>query len=440
MIYGQRGYFVSTLVFRQGKTQRNFCSLTWCRAGTVPAHMAKVNPFRALRPRPDLAEQISAPPYDVLSTEEARTMAADNPLSFLHVSKPEIDLPPGIDPHALEVYEKGAENFRWLQSEGKLSMEAEPAFYLYRQVMDGHSQTGLVALADCAEYEAGDIKKHELTRPAKEADRVRHMEALDSQTGLVFLTFRAVPAIDAFMLERSSMDPDYDFTAGDGVQHTAWVVADDEGVEFLRGAFAEVGALYIADGHHRSAAAASVCRARNGSGSSDGFVTVIFPDHQMQVLAYNRVVKDLNGLMPDDFLEALGVVFTFEGGGQPDTKNELALYLGGEWRRLRFRPEYAVGDRAEDVLDVALLQRHVLTPMLGIDDPRTSARIDFVGGIRGASELEKRVDENGWACAFALHPTNIGDLLDVADGGGLMPPKSTWFEPKLRDGLFCHNL
>jgi uncharacterized protein (DUF1015 family) len=402
--------------------------------------MAKVKPFRALRPRPDLAEQISAPPYDVLSTEEARAMAADNPLSFLYVSKPEIDLPSEIDPYAPEVYEKGAENFRKLQSEGCVAMEAELAFYLYRQVMNGHSQTGLVALADCAEYETGVIKKHELTRPAKEADRVRHMEALDSQTGLVFLTYRSVPEIDKFVAERSDMDPDYDFTASDGVRHTAWAVTDEEGVEFLQGAFAGVEALYIADGHHRSAAAASVCRARNDSGSSDGFITVIFPDHQMQVLAYNRVVKDLNGLLADEFLEKLGTVFSMDGGGQPETNNELSLYLGGEWRRLRFRPECAVGDTPEEALDVSLLQRHVLMPLLGIDDPRTSTRIDFIGGIRGIAELEKRVDEGGWACAFAMHPTSIADLLAVADGGGLMPPKSTWFEPKLRDGLFCHNL
>ncbi|MDP7051184.1 MAG: DUF1015 family protein [Verrucomicrobiota bacterium] len=402
--------------------------------------MAKVMPFRALRPRPEQAGAISAPPYDVLSTEEARAMASDNPLSFLYVSKPEIDLPQGTDPYAPEVYGKGQENFTRLQAEGILAQNEVPAFYLYRQVMGDHSQTGLVALADCAQYESGEIKKHELTRPAKEDDRVRHMEALNSQTGLVFLTYRAQDAIDKFVAERTVAEPDYDFTAVDGVRHTAWTVDDDDDVSFLRDAFARVDALYIADGHHRSAAAARVSKARHGSGGSDVFITVIFPDHQMQILAYNRVVKDLNGLSQDGFLVKLGDIFEFKDEGQPQAKNELALYLDGQWRLLKFKPEYTRDGTAEDSLDVALLQHHVLTPILGIDDPRTSSCIDFVGGIRGTDELEKRVDKQGWACAFSLHPTSIADLLAVADGGGLMPPKSTWFEPKLRDGLFCHNL
>tara|TARA_B100000959_G_scaffold277978_1_gene335476 strand:- start:657 stop:1865 length:1209 start_codon:yes stop_codon:yes gene_type:complete len=402
--------------------------------------MAKVMPFRALRPRPEEAEAISAPPYDVLSTEEARVMASGNPLSFLRVSKPEIDLPQGTDPYASEVYEKGKVNLTRLQTEGVLIAEEIPSFYLYRQVMGDHSQIGLVALAECAQYESGEIKKHELTRPIKEDDRVRHMEALNSQTGLVFLTYRAVGAIDEFVAKRAEAKPDYDFTAVDGVRHTAWTVVDDDEISFVRDAFADVEALYIADGHHRSAAAARVSKARNGSGGSDGFITVIFPDHQMRILAYNRVVKTLNGLSQGEFLCKLDEVFEFVGERQPQAKNEVALYLGGQWRCLRFKADYAVGNTAEDSLDVALLQRHVLTPFLGIDDPRTSSCIDFVGGIRGSLELEKRVDENGWACAFSMHPTSIGDLLAVADGGGLMPPKSTWFEPKLRDGLFCHNL
>ncbi len=367
-------------------------------------------------------------------------MASGNPLSFLRVSKPEIDLPQGTDPYASEVYEKGKVNLTRLQTEGVLIAEEIPSFYLYRQVMGDHSQIGLVALAECAQYESGEIKKHELTRPIKEDDRVRHMEALNSQTGLVFLTYRAVGAIDEFVAKRAEAKPDYDFTAVDGVRHTAWTVVDDDEISFVRDAFADVEALYIADGHHRSAAAARVSKARNGSGGSDGFITVIFPDHQMRILAYNRVVKTLNGLSQGEFLCKLDEVFEFVGERQPQAKNEVALYLGGQWRCLRFKADYAVGNTAEDSLDVALLQRHVLTPFLGIDDPRTSSCIDFVGGIRGSLELEKRVDENGWACAFSMHPTSIGDLLAVADGGGLMPPKSTWFEPKLRDGLFCHNL
>tara|TARA_Y100000588_G_scaffold60676_2_gene59720 strand:+ start:10833 stop:11945 length:1113 start_codon:yes stop_codon:yes gene_type:complete len=367
-------------------------------------------------------------------------MAEGNDLSFLHVSKPEIDFPEGVDPYSAEVYAKGAENFQRMQVEGLLALEGELGFYLYRQVMGGHSQTGLVALADCGEYVSGKIKKHELTRSAKEDDRVRHMEALDSQTGLVFLTYRAVTAIDSFVEERTAAAADYDFMAADGVRHVAWSVTDEMGISFLEDAFATVGALYIADGHHRSAAAARVYGVRDGAGGSGGFITVIFPDHQMQILAYNRVVKDFNGLSSGEFLTQLEDVLHIVGEGQPEEKHEVSLYTEGTWRRLCFRDEVRAGGRAEDRLDVALLQKHVLEPILGIEDPRTSERIDFVGGIRGATELERRVDDLGWACAFALHPTSIADLLAVADGGGLMPPKSTWFEPKLRDGLFCHNL
>ena len=402
--------------------------------------MAKVKPFRALRPSARLAAEISAPPYDVLSTAEARAMAEGNDLSFLHVSKPEIDLPEGVDPYSAEVYAKGAENFQRMQAEGLLALEGKLGFYLYRQVMGEHSQTGLVALADCGEYVSGGIKKHELTRPAKEDDRVRHMEALDSQTGLVFLTYRAVTAIDSFVEERTAATADYDFVAADGVRHVAWSVTDEMGISFLEDAFATVDVLYIADGHHRSAAAARIYGARDGAGGSGGFITVIFPDHQMQILAYNRVVKDFNGLSSVEFLTQLEDVLHIVGEGQPEGKHEVSLYTEGTWRRLRFRDEVRAGGRAEDRLDVALLQEHVLEPILGIQDPRTSERIDFVGGIRGATELEQRVDDLGWACAFAMHPTSIDDLLVVADGGGLMPPKSTWFEPKLRDGLFCHSL
>ena len=405
-----------------------------------PANMAKIEPFRALRPCPKKAENISAPPYDVVSTEEARLMAGENPLSFLRVSKPEIDMPPDTNPYAPEVYAKGTEIFNRMLSDGHFSVEEAPAFYLYRQVMGDHSQIGLVALADCNQYENGEIKKHELTRPIKEDDRVRHIKALNSQTGLVFLVYRRVQVIEEFITKRAMADPDLDFTAVDGVRHTVWTVAKENDISFLRDAFAEVESLYIADGHHRSAAAARVSRERNGSGGSGGFITVIFPDHQIQILPYNRVVKDLNGLSADEFIRKLDDVFEENGEGQPEFKNEVALYLGDRWQRLRFRSDYAHGDTIEDTLDVTLLQQHVFAPLLGIDDPRTSSRIGFIGGIRGLSELEKRVDDQDWACAFSLHPTTISDLLAIADGGGLMPPKSTWFEPKLRDGLFCHNL
>jgi len=399
--------------------------------------MANVQPFAALRPRAGDEASVSSPPYDVLSSVEARAMSEGNLLSFLHVSKPEIDLGDAVDPYSDEVYAKGADNFRAMQNAGTLLQDTAPAFYLYRQIMGNHTQTGIVAVADCDEYGSGTIKKHELTRPAKEDDRVRHMEALNAQTGLVFLTYRSEVKVDAFVGDRCEAEPDFDFNAADGVQHTGWTVADEEGIEMLRGAFAGVEALYIADGHHRSAAAARVCNARAGSGNSGRFIAVIFPDHQMQILAYNRVVQDLNGMSPDLFLEALAVVFEIEGDAQPEAKGELAMFLQGQWRRLRFRPEYAKADLPQEGLDVALLQRHVLSPMLGIDDPRTSDRIEFVGGIRGITELERRAQSG---CAFAMHPTGIADLLAVADAGGLMPPKSTWFEPKLRDGLFCHML
>ena len=404
--------------------------------------MATLKPFAALRPKPELAAQICELPYDVMSSGEAREIAAGNSYSFLHVSKPEIDLEPGVDVYSEAVYAKGAENFQLLQEQGALVQDSQPGFYLYRQIMDGHAQVGLVAAASCAEYDAEIIKKHELTRPAKEDDRVRHIEALDSQTGPVFLTYRADAEVDAFFERVIATEPDIDFTAEDGVQHTAWNVFNAEDIAYLQTKFEEIDFLYIADGHHRSAAASRVNVSRSGAGQSGFFLTVTFPHNQMKILAYNRAVKDLNGLDAEMFLKQLETVFEITEGvaGDCGAKNELGLYLKGTWRRLVFKPEFAKADTPMDELDVALLQNHVLSPMLAIDDPRTSDRIDFIGGIRGTAELERLVDGGDYACAFSMYPTSIEDLMAIADAGGIMPPKSTWFEPKLRDAMFCHMI
>ena len=402
--------------------------------------MEAVKPFAALRPEPELAGKICELPYDVMSSDEARKIAAGNPLSFLHVSKPEIDLPPGTDPHAPEVYAQGAENFKKLFRDGALRQDPKPCFYLYRQVMGHHSQTGLVAAASCQEYLAGTIKKHELTRPDKEDDRVRHIEALNAQTGPVFLTYRAVAELDAFVAKKTTEKPDVDFTAPDGVRHTSWVVANEDDLKFIWTQFARIPALYIADGHHRSAAAARVCQSRQGAGSSGWFLAVIFPHNQMQILPYNRVLKDLNGWTPEQLLEILGTIFAFDAGGKgmPVRKHELGFYLQGQWRTLVFRKKYTEVTDPVDALDVSLLQKNVLAEVFGIADPRTSERLSFVGGIRGLAELEKLVNSGEYACAFSLFPTSIDDLMSIADAGGIMPPKSTWFEPKLRDAMFCH--
>ena len=468
--------------------------------------MATLKPFAALRPRPEWAAKICELPYDVISSEEARALASGNPLSFLHVSKPEIDLPPGTDIYAPKVYAKGRENFQRLISDGLLRQDGRSCFYLYRQVMGKHSQVGLVAAASSEEYLKGIIKKHELTRPDKEDDRVRHIETLNAQTGPVFLTYRAVPALDQLVAEKSKEQPAIDFTAQDGVGHTSWVIADPATIKRIEQEFDGVPFLYIADGHHRSAAAARVylrrkegnpdsrsdratplasegtsgeraqgngyengalaadaspspgeggwgeggatsptsqTRSRTSPGSQDSsglFLAVIFPHNQTQILPYNRVLKDLNAMTPARLLEKLDGVFIIKPNGrvQPTRKHELGLYLNGHWHTLHFRPKFAATRDALEQLDVTLLQKYVLDPIFGIADPRTSKRIHFVGGIRGTVELERLVNSAEYACAFSMFPTGIEELMTVADAGGNMPPKSTWFEPKLRDGMFCH--
>ena len=431
--------------------------------------MATIKPFAALRPKPELATQICELPYDVMSSEEARQIALNNPFSFLHVSKPEIDLPPGADLYAPQVYAKGKENFEKLIHDGALRQDSQPRFYVYRQVMGGHSQVGLVAVVSCLEYLKGIIKKHELTRPEKEDDRVRHIETLNSQTGPVFLTYRAVPAIDKMIVAVSGDEPNVegnspaiDFTAHDGVRHTAWVIGNRSAIRLFVQAFKEeVPFLYIADGHHRSAAAARVYLKRketnpnpafghplpsDGSGvggeGSAWFLAVIFPHNQLQILPYHRVLKDLSGLSAERLLQKLEDLFVIKlnGVARPTRPHEFGLYLAGKWCTLNFRPQFAATSDPIEKLDVTVLQKYVLDPIFGIDDPRTSERINFVGGIRGTEELEKLVNGGDYACAFSMFPTSIEDLMTIADAAGVMPPKSTWFEPKLRDGMFCHML
>jgi uncharacterized protein (DUF1015 family) len=411
--------------------------------------MARIEAFRAWRPRPELAARVASPPYDVLSSDEAREQAAGNPLSFLHVNKPEIDLPPGTDVYSAEVYAKGAENLHRLQEEGVLVREAAPAFYLYRQRMGDHVQTGLVAGASIDEYESDRIKKHEHTRRVKEDDRTRHVDALNANTGPVFLTYKALPEIDALVPRLAAGAPLYDFVAPDGIQHVLWVVDRPQDREALATAFRAVPALYVADGHHRSAAATRIRALRReanpkhtGEEPYNFFLAVIFPDREMKILDYNRVVRDLNGLGREALLTRIGERFELEraADGRPPAPTTFGMYLDHEWFLLRAKVgSYPATDPVRS-LDVAILQDNLLGPVIGIGDPRSDERVDFVGGIRGLAELERLVDSGRWAVAFALHPTSIAQLFAVADAGLVMPPKSTWFEPKLRSGLLVRPL
>ena len=404
--------------------------------------MATVKPFTALLPDSGRASEICELPYDVMSTAEARQMAEGRPNSFLHVSRPEIDLPKGIAPTDPSVYAKARKNLDRLIAEGALRRDGQAHYHLYRQIMGEHRQLGLVAVASCAEYCDNTIRRHEFTRPEKEDDRVAHLEALDAQTGPVFLAYPADAGLGELFGRIASGEPEHDFTAPDGVQHTSWTVASEEDTQFIASRFDSIPSLYIADGHHRSAAASRVAKRRSGSGSSDLFLTVLFPHDQVQILAYNRAVRDLNGQSPEEFLAALGHAFSIKESGQaePNVKHEICLYLEGKWQTLRPKESSIDPDDSIKQLDVSILQDHALAPLLGIDDPRRGKRIAFIGGIRGTGELEKLVDSGEFACAFSMYPTGIEDLMSIADGGGIMPPKSTWFEPKLRDGMFCHQI
>lgn len=407
--------------------------------------MHLIQPFAGLRPAAGRASEIVAPPYDVLSSDEARARAAGKPWSFLHISKPEIDLPPATDPYAPAVYAKAAENLQRMLAAGVLARDAAPCYYVYRITAGAHVQTGLVAAAAVADYDTNRIRKHEFTTPDKENDRVRQIEALNAQTGPVLLAYPAAPAIDALLAAAAAGTPEAAATADDGVRHTLWVVRERAAQEALTRAFDALPALFIADGHHRSAAASRVAAARGRAGEAacNRFLTVTFPHHEMRILAYNRVVKDLDGLSPADFLARIGGKFTVEklnGPTAPAAARTYSLYLPGQWYRLAIRPEYVPAGDPVARLDVSLLSDHLLGDVLGIKDMRRDKRIEFVGGIRGLGELQARVDRGGMAAAFALHATGMADLMAVADAGQIMPPKSTWFEPKLADGLVSHMI
>jgi len=411
--------------------------------------MARIQPFRGWRPRPDVCSKVASPPYDVLSSDEAREMVSDNPISFLHVVKPEIDLDPAVDVYSPEVYATGAANLRKLMDDGVLIREEGPALYLYRQRMGDHVQTGLVAGASVDEYEADLIKKHEHTRPVKEDDRTRHIDALNHNTGPVFLTYKARPEIDRLVERLTAADPTYDFVAPDGIQHVMWVIDDPAERDALVELFGGVPELYVADGHHRSAAGTRIRALRRdanpghtGEEPYNYFLSVIFPDNQMKILDYNRLVKDLNGLEPSQLIEKAKMNFEVEKveSGRPRAARSFGMYVGGSWYRLQAKPGSIPEDDPVNRLDVAILQNNLLAPVLAIGDPRKDERIDFVGGIRGLGELERRVNSGEWAVAFAIYPTSIDQLFAVADAGLVMPPKSTWFEPKLRSGLIVRPL
>ncbi|MFN0156672.1 MAG: DUF1015 domain-containing protein [Bacteroidota bacterium] len=412
--------------------------------------MAVVRPFKGYRPQPQYAEQVAARPYDVLSSDEARIEARDNPLSFLHVGKPEIDLPDGTSLYDESVYLKGRENLRRLITDGVLRQETQPSLYLYALTMGQHRQIGVVGCVSVDEYRTGIIKKHEHTRPDKENDRTKHILVTNAQTGPIFLTYHASSAIDAIISRVSSSTPEYDFDAGDGIRHQLWAVKDTATANQLVEEFAQVPFFYIADGHHRSAAAARAAEERartnplhTGNEEYNYFLSVIFPDNQLQILEYNRVIKDLNSQSKDDLLRRLGQEFSLKESNtpvRPSAKGELGMYTDHKWYTLKSPAHFLTQSDPVARLDVSILQDRILAPVFGIEDQRTDKRIDFVGGIRGLKELEQRVDSGEMAVAFSLHPTSVAELLSIADAGQIMPPKSTWFEPKLRDGVVIHML
>lgn len=410
--------------------------------------MSDIRPFAGYRPRPDLVSKIASPPYDVLNSEEARILAGDNELSFLHVIKPEIDFDSSVDPHSDEVYQKGRENLENLIENGQMIHDREPCLYIYQQQMGDHVQTGLIAGASVEEYRKDLIKKHEHTRPDKENDRAHHIEVLGANTGPVFLTYHADEKINGIIENEIKKDPAYNFTCENNVRHTLWVIKEKTTIEELVNAFKAVSCLYVADGHHRSAAASRVYDKRkaanpdhNGSESYNYFLTVVFPDDQMQIMDYNRVVMDLNGLDEETFLEKVKEKFDLAptNGPKPDNPNTFGMLLNKKWYRMTAKEGAFPKDDPVKSLDVAILQDNLLDPVLGIKDPRKDKRIDFVGGIRGLAELEKRCNTDA-AVAFALHPTRMDQLMAIADAGEVMPPKSTWFEPKLRSGIVVKKL
>ncbi len=405
-----------------------------------------VRPFRALRPSPAFASAVAAPPYDVLNSAEAKQRSAGKPHSFLHISKPEIDLPEGTDVYAPAVYAKGAANLQKLISDGVLIRDAAPCYYVYRMRMGAHTQTGLAFAASVADYDTNRIRKHEFTRPDKEDDRVRQIEALNAQTGPVLLAYRKHMELQNILMAAASAEPLYEVKADNNVVHMIWRVEDTATLARISAAFAGMEALYIADGHHRSAAASRVAAGRRGTSKSDSaesFLAVAFPHDQMRIFDYNRVIKDLNGLSAKDFVAKVAERFALTPSAvqvRPPSPTHFGMYLAGQWYDLAIKPELVPATDPVARLDVSLLQDHLVAPILGIADQRRDKRIDFVGGIRGLGELEARVNSGEMAVAFSLHATRMDQLMAVADAGEVMPPKSTWFEPKLADGLVSHVL
>lgn len=413
--------------------------------------MAIIQPFKGIRPKAELAPKVASLPYDVMNSEEAREAAKDNPQSFLYVIKPEISFAQGYDAYSTEIYEKGRENFYDLLESGTIVQDDEAYMYIYEQEMHGIVQTGLVAASSVDDYWNDVIKKHEFTRPVKEQDRINHMKATGIQAGPIFLTYPNVDAVDEIVARQKQQDPDSDFIAEDGVRHTVWVIRDMNDVSQLALLFDEqVPFTYIADGHHRAASASKVGKEmqeanpdRTGEESYNFFLSVLFPANQLRIMDYNRVVTDLNGLSEKSFIETIEEKFTVtrhkEGAYKPAERQHYGMYLGDKWYELTPKPGLAPENDPVNSLDIAVLQNNLLAPVLGIENPRTDERIDFIGGIRGMQELEKRVNSGEMAVAFSLFPVSIEELIAIADSGNVMPPKSTWFEPKLRSGLIVHR-
>jgi uncharacterized protein (DUF1015 family) len=403
--------------------------------------MITIAPFKALRPEPSMAKQVASQPYDVLNSKEAKVLAQGNPASFLHITKSEIDLPDTVDHYSPEVYNKAKENLDAFISRNILFTESKPCFYIYQLEMNGHVQTGLVCCSFVEDYERGFIKRHEFTRPDKELDRITHIKTTRAQTGNVFLAYRDNAQVDEVLNSCMTKSPVYNFTADDNVRHTVWAISDDDTINNIKELFFEtVPATYIADGHHRAASAAKVSDLIK-SDESRYFLTTLFPAGQLKIMDYNRVIKDLNGYTKEQLLQKLGQKFNVEKASaavSPAVAHDFGMYIANEWYKLSAKPGTYHDNDPIGVLDVTILQNNILDPLFGIKDQRTDKRIDFVGGIRGLDELEKRVNSKEMAIAFSLHPVTIEQLFTIADTGNVMPPKSTWFEPKLRDGLLTH--
>ncbi len=414
--------------------------------------MAVFKPFKAMRPYPEHAAEIASLPYDVMDSDEARVEVGKHPLSFIHVEKPEVDLPLGTDLYDEKVYSKAKENLYSYLSKNLMFQDEKPAFYIYKQTMLGRPQVGLVGLASIDDYMQGRIKKHELTRAEKEADRIKHVDTCNAHSSPVFFTYRHQQVIDSLVSKiMSTTQPVYDFVSDDGIGHALWLMDNSADIETIESAFAVMDCLYVADGHHRTASAVRVGMMRReqhpdfkGDEEFNYIMSVIFPDNQLHIMDYNRIVKDLNGNTKEQFLEKVGQKFNVEARGNqpyhPEQTHSFGMYLDGSWYKLTARPHSWDETNVVESLDVSIMQNNLLHPILGIEDPRRDKRIDFVGGIRGLEELQKRVDSGREAVAFAMFPTSMDELINIADAGEIMPPKSTWFEPKLRSGLFIHLL